>query len=104
MSDWQEENLITVFRKYREAIGWMITDIKGLSPGIVQQRIHLNEEAKSKRDPQRRLNPIMQETVRDEIVKILDNGIIYSISDSQLVSLIHAIPKKSGFTVVENEN
>jgi len=60
-----------------------MTDIKGLSPAIVQHRIHLNEEAKPKRDPQRRLNPIMQEVIRDEIVKLLDNGIIYSIFDSQ---------------------
>jgi len=46
----------------------------------------------------------MQEAVRAEIVKLLDNGIIYPISDSQWVSPVHAVPKKSGFTVVENEN
>jgi len=82
----QEENLMTILRKYREVIGWMMTDIKGLSPVIVQHRIHLNEEAKSKRDPQHRLNPIMQEVVLAEIVKLLDNGIIYPIFDSQWVS------------------
>ena len=59
-----------------------MTDIKGLSPTIVQYRIHLNEEAKSTREPQRRLNPIMQDAVRAEIVKLLDNGIIYPISDN----------------------
>jgi len=53
-----------------------MTDIKGLSPAIVQHRIHLNEEATPKRDPQRRLNPIMQEVIRAEILKLLDNGII----------------------------
>ena len=36
-------------------------------------------------------------------MKLLDNGIIYPISDSQWVSLVHAVPKKAGFTVVENE-
>ena len=44
----------------------------------------------------------MQEAVRAEILKLLDNGIIYPISDSQWVSLVHAVPKKAGFTVVEN--
>jgi len=53
-----------------------MTDIKGLSPSIVQHRIHLNEEATSKRDPQHRLSPIMQEVVYVEIVKLLDNKII----------------------------
>ena len=80
-----------------------MADIKGISPSIVQHRIHLMEDAKPKRDPQRRLNPIMQEAVRDEILKLLDNGIIYPISDSQWVSPVHAVPKKAGFTVVENE-
>ena len=28
----QEEDLMIILRKYREAIGWMMTDIKGLSP------------------------------------------------------------------------
>ena len=60
----------------------MMIDIKGLSPATVQHCIHLNEEAKSKRDSWRKLNPIMQ-AVRAEIVKLLDNGIIYPISDSQ---------------------
>ena len=81
-----------------------MTDIKGLSPTIVQRRIHLNEDATPKRDPQCRLNPIMQEVVHDEIGKLLDNGIIYPISDSQWVSPIHVVSKISGFTVVENEN
>jgi len=54
-----------------------------MSPAIVQHEIYLNEEAKSKKDPQYRLNPIMQEVVRANIVKLLDNGIIYPISDSQ---------------------
>ena len=78
-----------------------MTDIKGLSPNIVQHRIHLNEEVTPKRDPQRRLNPIMQEVIRAEILKLIDIGIIYPISDSQSVSPVHAIPKKSGFTIME---
>ena len=45
----------------------------------------------------------MQEAVKTEILKLLENGIIYPISDSQWVSPVHAVPKKAGFTVVENE-
>ena len=72
-----------------------MTDIKGLSPAIVQHRIHLNEGATPKRDPQHRLNPIMQENVHAKIVILLDNRIIYLISDSQWVSPVHAVPKKN---------
>jgi len=46
----------------------------------------------------------MQEAVWAEIIKLLDNGIIYPISDSQWVSPVYAVPKKSDFTVIENEN
>ena len=51
LTDGQEENHKTILGKYRETIGWIITDIKGLSPTIVQHRIHLNKEVTLKRDP-----------------------------------------------------
>ena len=82
LSEKQEEDFLVMLRDNKEAIGWTTTDIKGLSPTIVQHRIHLIEEAKPKYDPQCRLNLIMQETIRVEILKLLDNGIIYPISDS----------------------
>ena len=36
-------------------------------------------------------------------MKLLANGIIYPIFDSQWVNLVHVVPKKSSFTVVEND-
>ncbi|GKD49784.1 reverse transcriptase domain-containing protein [Tanacetum coccineum] len=45
----------------------------------------------------------MQEVVKEEIVKLLDTGIIYQIADSPWVSPIHCVPKKGGITVVTNE-
>ena len=103
LTEQQEEDLLVVLRENREAIGWTMADIKGISPSIVQHRIYLTEDAKLKRDPQRRLNPLMQEAIRTEILKLLDNEIIYPISDSQWVSPIHAVLKKAGFTMVEND-
>nr|GEV13765.1 hypothetical protein [Tanacetum cinerariifolium] len=38
-----------------------------------------------------------------KVKKLLDAGLIYPISDSQWVSPVHCVPKKGGFTVVENE-
>jgi len=60
-----------------------MSDIKGISPAIVQHRIHLDDDATPRRDLQRRLNPLMQEAVKTEILYLLDNEIIYPISDSQ---------------------
>jgi len=42
----QEDKLITLLRENREAIGWTVEDIKGISPSIVQHRIHLEDNAK----------------------------------------------------------
>ncbi|GJR80130.1 reverse transcriptase domain-containing protein [Tanacetum coccineum] len=54
--------------------------------------------------PQRRLNPKVQDVVKNEIVKLLDSGLLYLISNSSLVSPIHVVPKKGGMTVVLNDN
>ena len=45
----------------------------------------------------------MQEVVRAEVLKLLQAGIIYPISDSTWVSLTQVVPKKSGVTMVHNE-
>jgi len=39
LTDGLEENFVTIFRKHRKAISWTITNIKGLSPAIVQYRV-----------------------------------------------------------------
>jgi len=44
----QEEDLLVMLRDNKEAIGWTMADIKGLSSSIVQHYIHLIEEAKPK--------------------------------------------------------
>ena len=67
-------------------------------------RIHLEENSKLSREAQRRLNLKMKEVVRTEIIKLLDVGVIYPISDSSWVSPIQVVPKKSGITVVKNDN
>ncbi|RVW72351.1 hypothetical protein CK203_056248 [Vitis vinifera] len=63
----------------------------------------MEEEAKPIRQPQRRLNPHLQEVVRTEVLKLLQVGIIYPIFDSPWVSPTQVVPKKSGITVVQNE-
>ena len=47
----QEEELLIVLRENQKALGGIMTDIKGISPSIVQHQIHLGEDAKPTRDP-----------------------------------------------------
>ena len=64
----------------------------------------MEKGVKSSRQPQRRLNPIMKEVVKKEVLKLLDIGVIYPIADSKWVSPTQVVPKKSRVTVVANEN
>ena len=100
----QETQLLEILKTHRTALGWTIADIKGISPLICTHRIHLEEDVKPSRQPQRRLNPIMKEVVKKEVLKLLDVGVIYPIADSKWVSPTQVVPKKSGVTVVANEN
>nr|GEY68539.1 reverse transcriptase domain-containing protein [Tanacetum cinerariifolium] len=52
---------------------------------------------------QRRVNPKIHEVIKKEVLKLLDAGLIYPISDSPWVNPVYCVPKKGGFTVVENE-
>ncbi|KAM2145428.1 hypothetical protein ACFX1R_048976 [Malus domestica] len=98
----EEEKLIRVLKEHKTAIGWTLADIKGISPTTCMHRIFLEEGAKPTREAQRRLNPPMMEVVKKEIIKLLDCGVIYPISDSRWVSPVQVVPKKSGVTVVKN--
>ncbi|GJW30742.1 reverse transcriptase domain-containing protein [Tanacetum coccineum] len=53
---------------------------------------------------QRRVNLKIHEVIKKEVIKLLDAGLIYPISDSPWVSPVHCVPKKGGMTVVENED
>ncbi|GJZ58748.1 putative nucleotidyltransferase, ribonuclease H [Tanacetum coccineum] len=100
----QKEALLKVLSKYKAAVGWTIADLKGISPSLCMHRIVTNPDVKPSRDAQRRLNPNMKEVVKKEVLKWLDAGIIYPISDSKWVSPTQTVPKKAGITVVETES
>ena len=100
LSEEQLEKLLCVLREKKQAIGWTISDLRGLSPSLCMHRILMEDNHKPTIEHQRRLNPNMKEVVRAEILKWLDAGIIYPISDSSWISPVHVVPKKGGTTVV----
>ncbi|XP_076886751.1 uncharacterized protein LOC143536702 [Bidens hawaiensis] len=63
----------------------------------------MEDEYKPVVQPQRRLKPNMQEVVKKEVLKLMDAGMIYPISDSPWVSPTQVVPKKGGMTIVLNE-
>ena len=72
-----------MLKKFKRAFGWTIADIKGINPSICMHTSWLEENCSNTIEQQRRLNPIMKEVVKKEIIKWLDAGIIYPILDSE---------------------
>ncbi|XP_074314593.1 uncharacterized protein LOC141649816 [Silene latifolia] len=103
LDDTQTSKLISLLKRFKGVLGYTIGDLKGISPSLCTHKILLENEDASSIEPQRRLNPIMKEVVRKEVLKLLDAGIIYPISDSRWVSPVHVVPKKGGMTVVRND-
>ena len=99
----EEQKLLVTLRKYKEAVAWSIEDLKGISPSICMHKILLEENARTSIEHQRRLNLVMKEVVKNEVLKWLNVGFIYVILDSPWVSSVHVVPKKGGFTVIKNE-
>ncbi|XP_070673392.1 uncharacterized protein [Malus domestica] len=100
LNDTEEDKLLRVLRKYQDALGWTLADIKSISPALCMHRIFMEAGTKPTIEAQRRLNPIMKEVVRVEVMKLLDAGIIYPISDSKWVSPTQVVPKKTGYNQI----
>nr|GFB74940.1 reverse transcriptase domain-containing protein [Tanacetum cinerariifolium] len=64
----------------------------------------LKDDFKPAVQHQRRVNPKIHEVIKKEVIKLLDAELIYPISDSLWVSLVHCVPKKGGMTVFENKD
>ncbi|XP_020203723.1 uncharacterized protein LOC109789228 [Cajanus cajan] len=103
LSTLEEEKLVRVLKFYQGAIGWSISDLNGISPAYCMYKIFMEDEFKLVAQPQRRLNPVMKEVVKKEVIKSLDAGMIYPISDSAWVSPVQVVPKKGGMSVIQNE-
>ena len=100
----EEDKLLRVLWDHKDALSWSLADLKGIHPSMCMHRILLEDSHKPLVEAQRRLNPTMKEVVRKEVLKWLDAGVIYPISDSAWVILVQVVPKRGGTTMIKTEN
>ncbi|RDX81727.1 Retrovirus-related Pol polyprotein, partial [Mucuna pruriens] len=100
----QEDKLLSILRQHKKVIGWKLFDLLGINPSSCMHRILMEEESKPIRQQQRRMNPTILDMVKKEVTKLLAAGIIYPISDSQWVSPMQVVPKKSRMTTTKNQH
>nr|GEU74960.1 reverse transcriptase domain-containing protein [Tanacetum cinerariifolium] len=103
LKDEEKTTLIKVWKSHKRALAWQLFDIKSINPEFCTHKILMEDDFKPAVQHQRRVNPKIYKVIKKEVLKLLDAGLIYPISDSPWVSLVHCVPKKGGFTVVENE-
>nr|GFA60834.1 reverse transcriptase domain-containing protein [Tanacetum cinerariifolium] len=78
--------------------------LPGIDPRFYTYKILMEDDYKPAVQSQKRVNPKIHDVIKKEVIKLLDAGMIYPISDSPWVSPIHCVPKNGGITVVANEN
>ncbi|GJS17477.1 reverse transcriptase domain-containing protein [Tanacetum coccineum] len=103
LKDEEKAALIKVLKSHKRALAWQLSDIKGINPEFYTHKILMEDDFKPVVQHQRRVNPKIHEVIKKEVLKLLDARLIYPISDSPWVSPVHCVPKKGGFTVVEND-
>nr|GEY17901.1 DNA-directed DNA polymerase [Tanacetum cinerariifolium] len=74
--------LITVLKSHRRAIAWKLSDIKGIDPEFCTHKILIEEDFELAVQHQRRVNTKIHDVIKNEVLKLLDAGLIYPISDS----------------------
>nr|GEV64196.1 DNA-directed DNA polymerase [Tanacetum cinerariifolium] len=95
--------LLTVLKSHKQAIAWKLSDIKAIDPKFCTHKSLMEDDFEPVVQHQRRVNLKIHDVIKNEVLKLLDARLIYPISDSPWVSPVHCVPKKGGFTVVENE-
>nr|GEV53482.1 reverse transcriptase domain-containing protein [Tanacetum cinerariifolium] len=82
LKDEEKTALIKVLKSYKQALAWQLPDIKGINPEFCTYKILKEDEFKLAVQHQRRVNPKIHEVIKKEVLKLLDAGLIYPISDS----------------------
>nr|GEW28923.1 reverse transcriptase domain-containing protein [Tanacetum cinerariifolium] len=103
LGDEEKSAPIKVLKSHKRTIAWKLSDIQGINPEFCTHKFLMEEDYKPTVQHQRRVNPKINDVIKKEVEKLLNAGLIYPISDSPWVSPIHCVPKKGGFTIVENE-
>nr|GEX60089.1 reverse transcriptase domain-containing protein [Tanacetum cinerariifolium] len=82
LSGEEKTALITVLKSHKRAIPWKLSDIKGIDPEFCTHKILMEEDFEPVVQHQRRVNPKIHNVIKKEVLKLLDAGLIYPISES----------------------
>nr|GEY24776.1 reverse transcriptase domain-containing protein [Tanacetum cinerariifolium] len=74
--------LITVLKSHKRVIAWKLSDIKGIDSEFCTHKILMEKDFKPAVKHQRRVNSKIYDVIKNEVLKLLDAGLLNPISDS----------------------
>nr|GFA18911.1 hypothetical protein [Tanacetum cinerariifolium] len=92
LKDVERDALINVLKSHKRAVVWKISDIKGIDLRFCTHKILIEDDYKPAVQSQRRVNPKIYDVIKKEVIKLLDAGMIYPISDSPWVVSAAKLP------------
>lgn len=90
--EWQAQAFVMVLKRF----GYWMDDCQhcGNFSGYFTHKIQFSSDCKLSVGHQRRLNPLMQEVIKKQIIKRLDVGVIYTISGQSGLASFNAFQRK----------
>nr|GEZ04543.1 reverse transcriptase domain-containing protein [Tanacetum cinerariifolium] len=71
--------IITVMKSHKRAITWKIFNIKDINKKFYTHKILIEDDFEPVGQHQRRVNPKIHDVIKQEVLKLLDAGLIYPI-------------------------
>nr|GEV39553.1 hypothetical protein [Tanacetum cinerariifolium] len=78
----EKATLIKVLKSHKQAIAWKLFDIKCIDPDFCTHKILMEDDFEPAVQHQRWVNPKIYDVIKKEVLKLLDVGLMYPISES----------------------
>ena len=95
----KEEKLLEVLRKNEEAIGWTLTNLKGLNPSLCTHRIFLKDESRPLKEADVSLSCVVK-TQRRRSNKIYKTKLTKTRYNNQVLGKYRVDPQRAGLTLI----
>ena len=90
----EKERLIDFLKQYQEVFAWTYEDMPGLDPKLVEHRLVLKPDAKPVKQKLRKMDPRIEQQVKEGLEDLLKAGFIRAIDYLDWLANIVAVPKK----------
>nr|GEY54097.1 reverse transcriptase domain-containing protein [Tanacetum cinerariifolium] len=98
LKDEEKAALLKILKSHKWAIACKISDVKGIDPRFCTHKILMEDEFNLAVQHQRRVNPKIHEVIKKEVIKLLEAGLIYPISDSPWIHIDPQDQENTTFT------